>query len=76
MGKVNYTLLRNTYNILSSGGDFPNHNYNFRIDEIKVVLLMHNLREKLQLKEGHFRNVTIASHNFKKILYMNTVARN
>ena len=39
----------------------------FRIDTIKVVLLMHYMQENIQLKAGRFRNVTIAGHNLKNI---------
>ena len=65
MVKIEYTFLRKTYNILSSGGDFPKHNYTFFIDAIKVVSFMQNLQEKLQLKVGRLRNFTIAGHHFK-----------
>ena len=67
MGKVKHTLLQKTYNIISSGGDFPKHNYTLCIDAIKVVSLMHNLQEKIQLKAGRLRNVTISGHDLKKI---------
>ena len=64
MVKLKYTSLWKTYNILSSERDFPKHNYTFRIYATKVVSLMHHLGEKLQLKAGRLRNVTIVGHNF------------
>ena len=76
MGKVNYTLLRNKYNVLSSGSNLPKDNYAFWFDAIKVVTLMQILRGKLQLKEGCLRNVTIAGHSFKIYLCMSAVASN
>ena len=36
---------------------------------------MQHIQEKLQLKDGHLRNVTIAAHKFKVYLCMNVVAR-
>ena len=39
----------------------------FCIDEIQVISLMHHIQEKIQLKAGHLRNVTIACHKFKNI---------
>ena len=39
----------------------------FRIDTIKVVSLMKHIQEKLQLKAGRLRNVTIDGHKFKYI---------
>ena len=39
----------------------------FHIDTIKVVSLIHHIQEKLQLKAGCLRNVTIACHKFKNI---------
>ena len=39
----------------------------FRTDTIKVISLMQNIRENLQLKAGHLLNVTIACHKFKYI---------
>ena len=65
MGKVKYILLRKTYNILSSGGVLPKHNYMLRIDSIKLVSLMHHLQEKLHLKVVCLHNFTITGHNFK-----------
>ena len=45
----------------------PRYNYIFHIDTIKDVSLMQHIQEKLQLKAGHFHNVTIAGHKFKNI---------
>ena len=67
MGKVKYALLWKTFTILSSGEILQKHNYTFRIDAIKVVSLMQHLREKLQLRAGRLRNVTIAGHNFRNL---------
>ena len=39
----------------------------FRIDTIKVVSLMHHMKEKLQLKAGRLRNVTIAGNKSRNI---------
>ena len=47
IGKVKYTSLQKTYNILSYGVILKNHKYTLSIDEIKLVLLMQLLREKL-----------------------------
>ena len=65
MVKVNYTLPQKTYTILSYGGNFPKHNYTLCIDAIKVILLMQHLREKIQMKAGRLRTITIASQNYK-----------
>ena len=62
-----YTSLRKTYNVLSSSGIFPKYNYIFCIDTIKVFSLMQHIQEKLWLKAGHLRNVTIAGHKFKNM---------
>ena len=67
IGRNKYTSLRKTYDVLSSGGILPKYNYMFRIDTIKVILLIQNIQENLQLKASHLRNVTIACHKFKNI---------
>ena len=47
--------------------DFPNYNYMFRIDTIKIILLMQHIQENLQLKAGRLRNVTIAGNKLKNL---------
>ena len=74
IGRRKYTSLRKTYDVLSSGGIFPKYNYMFRIDTIKVILLIQHIQKNLQLKASHLRNVTIAGHKFKVYLCMNVVA--
>ena len=41
--KDKYTSLRKTYNLISSGGNFPRYNYMFRIDTIKNFSLMQHM---------------------------------
>ena len=72
--KEKYTLLRKTYNILSSG-DFPKYNCMFRIDTIKVVSLMQHMQEYIQLKSIRLRNITIAGQKIKIYLCMDEAAR-
>ena len=62
-----YTLLWKTCDVFSSGGIFPKCNYMFFIDTIKQLSLMQHIQEKLQLKAGSLRNVTIAGQKFKNI---------
>ena len=64
--KEKYTLLRKTYDILSSG-NFPKYNYMFRIDTIKVVSLMQHMQEKLQLKSICLQNIAIAGQKIKNL---------
>ena len=66
MLKVKYNSLLKTYTILSCGRNSPKQNYKFCVDAIKVVSLMQNLQEKLHLKSGRLRNVTISVHNYIK----------
>ena len=66
-GKKKYTQLQKTYNILISGGIFPNYNYIICIDTIKIVSLMQHVQEKLWLKSDRLQNITIAGHKFKNI---------
>ena len=65
MGKEKFASLCKTYKIIVSGGSFPKHSYTFFIDESTVVSSMQNFQEKLHLKSGRLRNVTIAGNNFK-----------
>ena len=67
IGRNKYTSLRKTYDVLSSGDIFPKYNHIFQIDTIKVVSFMQHIKEKLQLKAGRLRNVTIAGYKFKNI---------
>ena len=67
MGKIKYSLLQNTFNIISYGRPLPKYNYMFHIYTIKVVSLMQHTQENIQLKAGRFRNVIIAGHKFKNI---------
>ena len=67
MGKIKYSLLRNTFNIILSGGTFPKYNYMFRIDTIKVFLLMQHIQEKLLFKAGRLHNIIISGHKFKNV---------
>ena len=67
IGRNKYTSLRKTYDVLSSSGILPKYNYIFRIDTIKFVSLMQYKQEKLQLKSGCLRNITIVGHKFKNI---------
>ena len=67
IGRKKYTYLRKTYDVISSGGIFTNYNYMFRIYKIKAISLLQHIKEKLQLKAGHLRNVAIDFHKFKNI---------
>ena len=67
MRKTKYASLQNIFNILSSSGPLPKYNYMFHIDTIKIVSLMQNIQENMQLKAGRLRNVIIAGHKFKNI---------
>ena len=67
LGRIIYTLLQKTQDVLSSGGDFSKYNYVFLNDTIKVFSLIHNMQEKLQFKDGRLRNFIIASHKFKNL---------
>ena len=60
-----YTFLRNTYDVLLSGGVLPKYNYIFRIDTIKVVSLMNHIQENIQFKAGRLRNAPIAGYKIK-----------
>ena len=66
-GKFKYASLRNTYNILSSSGNFPKYNYMFHIFTVKVVLLIQHMQENIQFKAGCLHNITIDGHKFKNI---------
>ena len=39
----------------------------FRIDTIKAISLVQHTQEKIWLKAGRLRNITIAGHKFKNI---------
>ena len=67
VGGKKYTSLQNIYDVLSSDGILPKYNYIFCIDAIKYVSFMQYRREKLQLKAGRLRNVTIAGNKFNNI---------
>ena len=53
-GRRKYTALRKTYNILSSGGNFPKYNYIFCINTIKVVSLMQHIKRKASVEDWQF----------------------
>ena len=67
MGRIKYDSLRNTFNVLSPGGNFSKYNHMFCIDKIKVVLLIHHIQENLQSKACRLRNGIIAGLKFKNI---------
>ena len=67
MGNIKYASLRNTFNIISSGGPLPKYKYMLHIDTIKVVSLMQNTQEKLHLKAGRLGNFIVAGHRLKNI---------
>ena len=75
MGKETFASIRNTYKLLASGRILTKHNYTFRINASKLVLLIHNLQGKLQPKAGRLLNVTIANHNFKLSLCTSALER-
>ena len=67
IGKNKYTLLRKTYDVLSSGGFFFNYNYKIFIDTTRFVSLMQHIQKNLQLKDIRLHNVIIGGHKLKYI---------
>jgi hypothetical protein len=67
MGRMKYTSLRKTFELLATGKDIPKYNYTFRIDTSKLVSAIEYLQERLQFKPGRMRNVTIAGHTFTNL---------
>ena len=66
-GRKTYTYLLKRSYVLSSGGILKNYSYMFRIDTIKVISLMKNIQENIQLKDICLGDFTISCHKFKYI---------
>ena len=65
LGKVHFSSLRRTYDIIAEGKSIPKHDYRYRIDSKKLATAIKFLQDSLCVKPGVVRDVSIAGHVFE-----------
>ena len=67
IGKVFYSSLQKTFEILKSGEDIPKEKYSYRINSNNLANAMTFIQESLQVKPGVVRDANIVGNIFRNL---------